>query len=207
MSNSFSIVISAPSGAGKTTLIKRLIAEDSTFQHSISTTTRAKREGEIEGESYYFVPKEEFMQMIYGEEFVEWARVYHNYYGTRKKEIDRIKHAGNIPIFDVDVQGSKELKNKIDDAVFIFIVPPSLEVLEKRLRDRETETEEQLALRLGNAKKELNEFEMYDYIIINDDLEHAVKQLQAIGAAELCKRERVSSYIHTIMGANGDSTT
>lgn len=192
MENNIQIVISAPSGAGKTTLIKKLLADNGNFEFSISTTTRPIREGEKPKRSYNFVPVEEFTSMIEAGEFAEWAMVHGNYYGTTKKEIDRISGAGNIPIFDVDVQGGKVLKEKLPSPVLIFIIPPSLEILEERLRTRKTDSDESIRTRLENAIEELREFTTYDYIVVNDDLDVAASQITAIITAEMCRRERVA---------------
>jgi guanylate kinase len=193
--NNLSVVISAPSGAGKTTLINRLLGSENSFDFSISTTTRPPRNGEIDGKSYYFIPESEFRGMIDRGEFLEWARVHGNYYGTSKKEIDRICCNAKIPIFDVDVQGARSLKGTLDGAVYIFIVPPSREVLESRLRNRKTDSEEQIQIRLGNAIRELGEYAQYDYIVVNDDLETALNELRSIVTAELCRTDFVYHII------------
>ena len=173
-------VISAPSGAGKTSLISELLKFENRLMFSISTTTRRIRENEHNGVNYYFVSKDDFCEMINNREFFEWVEVYGNYYGTTKKEIDRIKGEGKIPLFDVDTQGSVVLRKKVKDGVFVFIIPPSYAALKKRLIERKTENEEQLALRLKNAYNEINEYARFDYIIINDKFEEAYQQLKAI---------------------------
>jgi guanylate kinase len=198
------VVISAPSGAGKTTLIHKLLLADDRFTFSISTTTRPKRAGETIGVSYNFVTESEFSDMIEHDAFAEWARVHGNYYGTTKKEIDRICRAGKIPIFDVDVQGARTLKGKLDSAVYLFIVPPSREVLESRLRNRRTDSEEQIQIRMRNSIRELMEYDLYDYIIVNDDLDSALNQLRSIVTAELCRKEKVSYIITGILEEDSD---
>jgi guanylate kinase len=202
--NNLSVVISAPSGAGKTTLINKLLSADKRFVFSISTTTRPKRAGETVGGSYYFITEPEFRDMVEHDAFTEWARVHGNYYGTTKKEIDRIYHAGKIPIFDVDVQGARTLKGKLDHAVYLFIVPPSREVLESRLRNRKTDSEEQIQIRMRNAIRELREYDLYDYIVVNDDLGSALNQLRSIVTAELCRKEKVSYIITGILEETSD---
>lgn len=189
------MVVSAPSGAGKTTLIKKLLATDDRFTFSVSTTTRPRRPGELDGQSYYFASVDEFRQKIEKNEFIEWAIVHRNYYGTTKKEVDRLGLMGKIPIFDVDVQGARQLKKKIEGSVFVFIVPPSLEVLRERLKKRETESREERDLRLENALQELGEYGLYDYIVVNDSLDRALRELQAIIAAEMCRTPRMSGFI------------
>ena len=177
------LVISAPSGTGKTTLIDKLLQVESRLMFSVSTTTRKKREREVDGINYYFIPKDVFLKMIDNDEFFEWAEVYGNYYGTTKKEIDRILGERKIPLFDVDIQGSASLREKIKDGVFVFIIPPSFDDLKERLIDRKTENQEQVDLRLKNAYYELNEYSRFDYIIINDKIDEAFTSLRAIIAA------------------------
>lgn len=200
-------VISAPSGAGKTTLINRLLESESSFMFSISTTTRSKRKGEADGIHYHFVEKDEFCKMIENDEFFEWAEVYGNYYGTTKKEVDRIRKTGKIPLFDVDIQGSRSLKKQLKEGVFIFIIPPSPDVLKKRLIGRETENKEQLNLRLKNAYTEIAEYVNFDYVIINCDLESAFKRLMSIVAAEKCRMKNVKNEIDSILEDFNDYTT
>jgi len=202
----FSIVIAAPSGAGKTTIIRKLTAGNPDLKFSISTTTRPVRNGEKHGVNYYFTTAEEFRSMIDQGEFVEWAHVHKNYYGTTKKEIDRIKGEGKIPIFDVDVQGSSSLRKKLPGAVFIFIVPPSLQILESRLRDRNTDSNEQISVRLQNAVKELQHFHLFDYIIVNDDLEEAIDKCTSVIVAEGCKRVRNEEFIKNLEVLSDNST-
>jgi guanylate kinase len=202
--NSPSFVVSAPSGAGKTTLINLLLAADDRLGFSISTTTRPKRAGETDGLSYYFTDEAGFKALIDSGAFIEWAKVHGNYYGTAKKEIDRILNAGKIPIFDVDVQGARAMRSNLDSAAYIFIVPPSREVLETRLRNRETDSEEQIQIRMRNAIRELKEYDLYDYIIVNDDLDVALNQLRSIVTAELCRKEKVSYIITGILEEDSD---
>jgi guanylate kinase len=197
--NDLSLVISAPSGAGKTTLITRLLETDDRLIFSVSTTTRPKREGESEGESYYFINPSEFREMTREGLFIEWAQVHRNYYGTTKKEIDRIAGAGKIPIFDVDVQGARSLKHSLDNAASIFIVPPSRGILVSRLRNRKTESESQIQIRLEKARWELTQYQLYDYIIINDDIDVAVNRVKSIVTAELCRQQRTSGIIKDIL--------
>ncbi len=204
--NNPSIVISAPSGAGKTTLINRLLSSDDRFAFSVSTTTRPRRNNETDGKSYYFIPEDEFRGMVDRGEFIEWARVHGNCYGTSKKEIDRICRIGKIPIFDVDVQGARTLIGSLDSAVYIFIVPPSREVLESRLRNRKTDSEEQIQVRLRNAIRELGEYAQYDYIVVNDDLDVALNELRSIVTAELCRTEYVNHIIIDMLEECSDNS-
>ncbi len=197
-----SFVVSAPSGTGKTTIIQRVIGDDPHYEFVISTTSRAMREGEVEGKNYFFVTADIFEEKIERGEFIEWAKVHENYYGITKKEIDRIRDIGKIPIFDVDVQGAQSLKKKLADGVFIFIVPPSLEVLRDRLKNRKTEDESQMAVRLNNAIKELSQYGLYDYIIVNDDVEKSCTSFRSIVHAELCRKSRAFHKIEEMIGGN-----
>lgn len=190
-----SLVVSAPSGTGKTTIIKRLLADDPCFEFSVSTTTRPRRPDEAEGQSYYFVSDREFTEMRERGDFVEWALVHGRLYGTSKKEVDRLWASGKTPIFDVDVQGARQLRNAIGDAVYVFIIPPSLDVLKQRLRDRETESPEQLQLRVQNALKELREYIMYDYIIVNRVVDESLACLKSIILAEQSRTRRMEGII------------
>jgi len=200
-------VISAPSGAGKTTLINRLLESETSLMFSVSTTTRSRRRGELDGIHYHFVTKDEFDGMIVNDEFVEWAEVYGNYYGTTKKEVDRIRKNGKIPLFDVDIQGSRNLRKQIKDGIFIFIIPPSLDVLKKRLIGRKTENNEQVKLRLKNAYKEIADYINFDYVIINCDLESAFQRLMSIVVAEKCRLKNVKKQIESILEDFNDYTT
>ena len=199
MSKTLSLIISAPSGAGKTTIIRRLMDENPLLAFSVSTTTRKMREGEIEGDSYYYTDHETFQRMVDAGEFVEWAKVHTNFYGTAKKEVDRIRAAGKIPVFDVDVQGARNLRDNIDDAVLIFILPPSVDSLVERLRHRNTESEEELAIRIDNAIRELREYRNYDYFVINDRLEEAIADTRSVIRAELLRRDRMIDKVGAIL--------
>ncbi|MCU0846936.1 MAG: guanylate kinase [Spirochaetes bacterium] len=193
------LIVSAPSGAGKTSIIRRLLETDDRIGFSVSTTSRPKREGEQEGDSYYYEKPEKFVEMIEKDEFYEWASVHGNYYGTSKKEIDRIKKDGKIPILDVDVQGAGTIKGKTGSSVLVFVIPPSLGILEKRLRSRGTETEAEISLRLKNARIELAEYLKYDYIVINEIIDEAVAQIKSIITAELSKTARTSGKIKIML--------
>lgn len=171
------IIFSAPSGAGKTTIVKQLLAANFPLEFSISAATRELRGNEVDGKDYYFLSVADFKAKIENGDFIEWEEVYpDHFYGTLKAEIERIWASGKAVIFDVDVVGGINLKKHFgDDALSIFIMPPSLEVLEERLRGRATETEDRITKRLGKAKQELITADQFDYVILNDDLEKAVK--------------------------------
>ena len=172
------ILFSAPSGSGKTTIIKRLMKYFDCFEFSISATSRNPREGESDGVDYYFLSPDEFERRVQEEQFLEWEEVYAGTrYGTLKSEIDRICEKEKVVIFDVDVNGGLNIKRYFgDDALAIFVMPPSIEVLEQRLRSRGTESEESIQKRLGRSAKELNEASKFDVTIINDNLDRAVEQ-------------------------------
>ena len=169
------IIVSAPSGAGKTSIVKHLLAELPRLAFSISACSRPKRESEVHGKDYYFLSADEFRAKIRHDDFVEWEEVYEgSYYGTLKSELERIWNEGQIPVFDVDVKGGLSLKKYFgSNALAVYIQPPSFEVLESRLRNRGTESEETLHRRLARAEFELGYAGKFDLMIINDSLEKA----------------------------------
>lgn len=201
------LVISAPSGAGKTTLINRLLKSDESFLFSVSTTTRHMRNYEMDGFDYNFVTREAFQEMIDRGEFIEWAEVYGNYYGTTKKEVDRIRKSGKIPLFDVDIQGTKNLRATLEGGIYIFIIPPSAAILKERLVGRQTESDEQLSIRLANARHEISEYRIFDYVIANNEIEETFKKLMAIITAEKCRINNMESIISSILEGFNDYTT
>jgi len=174
------LVISAPSGAGKTTIVREVLQRFPSFEFSVSATTREMRPGEINGRDYFFLSKSDFENKIAGGELVEYEEIYSNYYGTLKGEIERAISAGENIVFDVDVKGGLSIKKKFPQAVTIFIKPPSFEILKERLEMRGSETKEQIERRLKRVPMELEKGEFYDYIIINDDLERAVSEVSEI---------------------------
>ncbi len=178
----FLVIISSPSGAGKSTLCKMIIQNDPLTKLSISATTRQKRPGEIDGQHYYFIDEEKFAQMLQNQEFVENAVVFENNYGTPKKMVEDALKNGNEVLFDIDWQGARQLKEKFDkDAVIsIFILPPSMDELERRLRNRASDPEEILQVRMKKALDEISHFNEYDYILVNDDLDSTYKKIRAI---------------------------
>ncbi len=170
------IIVSAPSGAGKTTTVKHLLQQNFGLEFSVSATSRQPRPGETNGKDYYFIPESEFRQKIENREFLEWEEVYEgNLYGTLKSEVIRILNLGKSVIFDVDVVGGLNIKKFYgNDALAIFITPPSVEELEKRLKKRSTETEEKINTRIAKAKKEMEFADQFDVIIVNDVLSTAL---------------------------------
>lgn len=177
-------VISAPSGAGKTTLCDKLRKNYKALEYSISYTTRKPRADEKDGIDYFFISEKQFLEMVENNVFVEWAKVHGNYYGTSKEFIEKSINSGKNIILDIDPQGARNLKKSVKDGIFIFVVAPSLKALEERLRNRRTESEEVLRLRLENAKNEVKLFKEYDYIILNNNFDKAYKELESIYIAE-----------------------
>lgn len=175
------LIISGPSGCGKSTLLKEVYKNIDNYYFSISTTTRAPRVGEVNGIDYFFVSKEEFEEDIKNNDFLEYAKVHDNYYGTSLKPINKALEEGKLIIFDIDVQGHEIVRNKINALVTsVFITTPSLNVLEERLNSRNTDSLEIIEKRIKNAKAEVEFFQDYDYLIINDDLQTAAKELVCI---------------------------
>ena len=172
------LVISAPSGAGKTTLIRKLTAEFPGFTYSISFTTRSPRAGEVNGRDYHFTTREDFIARRDRHEF-EWAEVHGNLYGTPLAPVLEAQRAGRDILFDIDVQGAAQLHLSLPSAHFVFILPPSMEELEKRLRGRGTDTDEVIRVRLADARQEIREARWFDSLILNDDLDRAYQDLRA----------------------------
>lgn len=190
------LVVSGPSGAGKGTICRSLMAQRPGLQYSVSATTREPRQGEIDGVHYKFVPKDRFEEMIASDELLEWAPVYDNYYGTPKKMVQDSLKAGKDIILEIDIQGALQIKEKFPGAVFVFIVPPSLDELEKRITNRATDSPEVIAKRMKAAVSELSYISQYDYVIINDQVDRAVGKLDAIIQAEKCRPKRANIEIH-----------
>lgn len=178
------LVVSAPSGAGKTTLCREMKHTMPGLQYSISYTTRSPRAKEVDGRDYFFITEGEFMRMVEGNEFAEWARVHNHLYGTHAGFLKRTMDGGTDVLLDVDIQGAKILKKRFPDGIFIFVLPPSMGTLMERLRDRRSETAEEIDRRLRVARDEIRNFSDYDYIIINDEIKKAVRDLESIIAAE-----------------------
>ena len=176
------IIVSAPSGAGKTTIVKHLLDSGLCLEFSISATTREKRGSETDGREYYFLEPDDFRHRILMGEFVEWEEVYKDhYYGTLYSEIDRIRGKNHHVLFDVDVKGGLNLKEIFGkDAIAIFIKPPSIEELEKRLEGRGTDSPEKISMRIGKAREEMKEAEKFDHIVVNDNLDKAQKEVYDI---------------------------
>lgn len=190
MSEGLLVVISGASGTGKGTVCKKLFETEKTLAFSVSATTRAPRVGEVDGVNYWFLEKERFEKMIEAGEFLEWAKVYDNYYGTPLKKVEeRLKNGEDI-LLEIDTQGALNVMEKMPKGVFIFLLPPSLEELKRRIEGRGTETEESLKKRLGAAKEEIALGEKYQYLVVNDEVENAVESIKNILKAEKLKSER-----------------
>ncbi len=184
------MVISSPSGAGKTTLTKRL-AETHNMLFSVSYTTRSPRAGEVDGTDYHFVTNDEFTRMVEAQEFAEWAVVHGNRYGTSIATVNRAIEQGTDCLFDIDYQGGQQIRRQWpQDSVLCFILPPSMNELERRLRERATDTAEAIERRLGMARKELAHYHEYEYLVVNDHLDKAFSELSAIYVAARCARFR-----------------
>ncbi len=184
-------VMSSPSGAGKTTLTRLLVQKEDNIELSISVTTRQRRPSEVEGVHYYFVSRPEFERMRDAGELLEWAEVHGNYYGTPAKPVEKALAKGKDVLFDIDFQGTRQLyKRAASDVVSIFILPPSIAEMKKRIRRRATEDEATLKKRLATAKHEVPRWVEYDYVIINDDLDEAFADIHSILQAERMKRQR-----------------
>jgi guanylate kinase len=180
-------VISGPSGAGKSTIIRHVLNEVGDLGYSVSHTTRRPREKEVAGADYHFVDKETFLKMIREGDFLEWAEVYDDLYGTSRSGLHRSLETGMDVILDVDVQGAANVRAEFADSILIFLLPPSLEALEERLRKRGTDTESAVRTRMEKALREIGECGKYDYIIFNDDLEDAAEKVRSIILSERCR--------------------
>lgn len=192
------IVMSGFSGAGKGTLMKRMLADYEEFCFSVSMTTRAPREGEVDGKDYFFVDRPAFEKAISEDGFVEYAEYCGNYYGTPKSYVDKQLKAGKCVILDIEVQGAMQIKEKFPDALMVFVTPPSIEVLIERLRARGTETEEVIQKRIKRAKEEALSIGKYEYIVVNDDLDEAVKDMHEMVMAARFSTFRNRDFINSI---------
>ena len=182
-------VVSAPSGAGKTTLCKAITDSLENLTHSISYTTRKPRPGETDGRDYYFVPSERFRAMVQAGDFAEFAEVHTNLYGTSKRVLNDMIKEGVDVILDIDTQGARQIKAHFATAVLVFIMPPSMAILEERLRNRKSDREDEIRKRMQRAVDEIRDYGSYDYIVVNRDFERALSELRSIVVAERCRTE------------------
>lgn len=187
--NAFPIIVSSPSGGGKTTVVQRLLKRDKSIARVVTATTRAPRTGEKDGRDYHFWTEKQFMSAVKKGQMLEWAQVHAHYYGIPKASVDGLLKKGVCPVLVIDVQGAKTVSAKYPQAVKIFIVPPSLKVLKERIAARKDHTQN-VALRLKTAKKELKEIARYDYVVLNDELKNAVADAACIIRAEQLKTAR-----------------
>ena len=192
-------IISAPSGSGKSTLVSRLMARDARLRFSVSYTTRKPRGNEKPGESYIYITRKEFEERRERGEFLEQAEVFGNYYGTNRNVLEQAEREGKDLILDIDVQGARQLKKSIPDAVSIFILAPSRDILEQRLRARSEDTEEVIQRRLRDAAEEIRNYKQYDYLLVNHQVEESVATLAAIVRAERVRRIRMEEQIQPIL--------
>lgn len=198
-------VLSSPSGAGKTTLSRRLLAKDPGIDLSVSATTRPPRKGEIDGADYFFVSPERFAEMVAGDELLEWATVFGNRYGTPRAPVEAALHTGRDVLFDIDWQGTQQLQqtDAASDLVRVFILPPDLAELERRLTGRATDAQHVIADRMARARDEISHWGEYDYILINDNAETCLGEIRAILHAERLRRKRqlgLAAFVRDMLG-------
>jgi guanylate kinase len=198
------LVLSSPSGAGKSTIAKRLLAADGEIAMSVSATTRPIRAGEIDGKDYHFIDSDQFEDMVQAGAFLEWATVFDNRYGTPRSSVEaRIAEGGDV-LFDIDWQGAQQLHQKMgQDIVRIFIMPPSMEELERRLRGRGTDSDEVISRRMERAAHEISHWDGYDYVLINDDVDRCFAQVHEILRVERLKRRRqagLTDFVRSLIG-------
>lgn len=189
------IVISGPSGAGKGTICKALVEKHDDIFVSVSATTRNPRAGEVDGVNYHFLSKKEFLERIAEDDFLEYAEVYGNYYGTPKSNVQEMLDSGKNVILEIDIQGALKVKERAEDGVFIFILPPSMEELKQRIIKRGSETPESLMTRFKSAYQEINYVSKYNYAVVNDTVELAVSKIEGILIAEKCRVDRIKEKI------------
>ncbi|TDX46749.1 guanylate kinase [Orenia marismortui] len=181
------IILSGPSAVGKGTVLRALLKDYDDICYSVSATTRQPRQGELDGKDYFFMSLNKFKKLIKEDEFIEWAEVHNNYYGTPRSYVEETLATGKDVILEIDIQGAKQVKESFDEGIFVFLAPPSLEELKSRINKRGTETQEAINTRMKNATKEIEEINKYDYLIINDKVASAVDKLKSIIIAERCK--------------------
>lgn len=198
MNKGLLIVVSGPSGCGKGTILKEILKDDN-FYYSVSATTRLPREGEIDGVNYHFLKRNEFEQLIETNGVLEYATYCDEYYGTPKKIVMDMLDSGKDVILEIEVQGAMKIKNSFPEAAFIFILPPSVNELRRRLNKRGTETEEKIAKRVAKSVEEIKQSFQYDYVIVNGELEKAVNEMKSVILAEKCAVKRAKNIIDEVL--------
>ena len=197
------LVLSSPSGAGKTTIAQRLLKADKNVRMSVSVTTRPQRENELPGKDYHFVNTKTFQQMQKNGELLEYATVFRHFYGTPREKVEELLAGGNDIVFDIDWQGAQQITEKArDDVVKIFILPPSTKELERRLKNRAQDSEDVVATRMKNSASEITHWAEYDYVLINQTLDHTMKQVLTILSAERLRRHRgagISKFVEQLV--------
>ncbi len=194
------LILSSPSGAGKTTLKSRILTESHPeLRFSVSHTTRRPRQSEVDGREYHFVDKATFLEMAGRDQFAEWAEVHGNLYGTSLREIELARASHRGVVFDIDHQGARQIKAKMPGAIAVFILPPSMAELERRLRARASDDEQTVQRRLNNARAEIDHYAFFDYLIVNDDLDQAHRKLDAIVVAERARRARNAAIAERLL--------
>jgi guanylate kinase len=195
------LILSSPSGAGKTTLTRMLLEKCPELRFSVSHTTRAPRSGEVDGHDYHFVDRARFLDLVAQGAFLEWAEVHGNLYGTSMAEIDRARATPGCTgmIFDIDYQGARQIKAKVQDVALVFILPPSMQELERRLRGRASETDEVVARRFDAAKREIEHYALFDYLVVNDDVHRAFIELRSIAMGERARRQGRAALAESLL--------
>jgi guanylate kinase len=200
------IILSSPSGAGKSTLAKRLMGWDPSIRFSVSATTRAPRKGEEHGREYYFHDRDAFTSMVEDGELLEYAEVFGNFYGSPKEPVIQALKGGHDVLFDIDWQGGQQVRNSIraEDVVSIFVLPPSIAELERRLTARNQDSEDVIATRMERSKDEISHWAEYDYVLVNNDVDEAETEVRAIVTAERLRRSRQSGLMELVRGLNAE---
>jgi guanylate kinase len=200
------LVLSSPSGAGKTTISRALLRHERELAMSVSVTTRSPRPGEEHGKDYYFISETEYHSMVAADELLEHAKVFDNYYGTPKSHVEKELAAGRDVLFDIDWQGTQQLKASArEDLVSVFILPPSIKELERRLRGRAQDTEEVMQRRMARAADEMSHWPEYDYIVVNQNVDESIEQVESILTAERLKRDRQLGLVSFVNGMRGET--
>ena len=195
------LVLSSPSGAGKTTLTRMLLERCPELRFSVSHTTRAPRSNEVDGRDYHFVDRPAFLELVGAGAFLEWAEVHGNLYGTSMAEVDRAKATAGCTgmIFDIDYQGARQIKCKVPDVTAVFLLPPSMNELERRLRGRASETEEAMRRRFAVAQREIEHYAIFDYLVVNEDIHRAFDELRSIAVAERARQPRRAHLAESLL--------